>query len=275
VETAFTVPATTLALGLAGALALARRRRGAPVFPGGEEETPAAPKPSWLRPGADVDRAPGAFLGVQVFGPLAAVALPSTPVFGGVKHFMPAMPYLAVASAVGLAWLSRWAADAVRAARPRLARALPAALAVLVCVPAVVETRRSHPDGLSHYNLLAGGFAGGASLGMNRQFWGYSVLPMLPWIDAHTPENRTMYWHDVISDALAMYKREGRLSLGVGDTGFGQPGIQRSAMGILFYEKHWAMYEGWLWDDYGSTRPVLVREREGVPLVTAYVRGAR
>jgi hypothetical protein len=70
-----------------------------------------------------------------------------------------------------------------------------------------------------------------------------------------------------------MYKREGRLGMTVGDTGFGEPGIQRSSMGILVYEKHWAMYEGWLWEAYGTTRPTYVREREGVPLVTAYERG--
>jgi hypothetical protein len=256
VETGLTVPVTTLALALAGAVVLARRRRGQPVTPDGEPEAPVAAQPDWTRPGADVDRAPGAFVAVQVFGPLAVVSLPSTPIFGGVKHFMPAMPYIAVAAAVGLSALGRALAVAVAAARPRLARALPLVLAAWVCVPAVVETRRSHPDGLSHYNLLAGGFAGGASLGMNRQFWAYCVLPMLPWIDGRVPDNRSMYWHDVISDALAMYKREGRLDMSVGDTGFGLTGIQRSSMGILVHEKHWAMYEGWFWDEYGTTRQV-------------------
>ena len=81
-----------------------------------------------------------------------------------------------------------------------------------------------------------------------------------------------MYWHDVLGDALNMYKREGRLGMQVGDTGFGHPGIERSSVGILFYEKHWAVYEGWFWDEYGTTRPVYVREREGVPLITAYAR---
>jgi hypothetical protein len=274
VETLFTVPVTTLALAAAGAVVLARRRRGERLSPEAELETPVVPAPDWRRPGADVDRAPGAFLAVQIFGPLGVVALPATPIFGGIKHFLPAMPYIAVAAAFGLDRLARAVAGAVGAralGRAPASRALPAALAALVCLPAVVETRRSHPDGLSHYNLLAGGFAGGATLGMNRQFWGYAVLPMLPWVNEH-PDNRSMYWHDVISDALFMYKREGRLGMEVGDTGYGQPAIGRSSVGILFYEKHWAGYEGTFWDDYGTTRPVLVREREGVPLITAYQR---
>ncbi len=272
VETLFTVPVTTLALSLAGAVVLMRRRRGEPMGPDAEPEAPLAPEVDWRRPGADVDRAPGAFLAVQIFGPLCVIALPATPIFGGVKHFLPAMPYIAVAAAIGLDALARAVAAAVT--RERLRRAAPVAFAALVCVPAVVETRRSHPDGLSHYNLLAGGFAGGASLGMNRQFWGYAVLPMLPWVN-DSPNHGGMYWHDVISDALAMYKREGRLALDAGDTGYAQPGIERSQMGILFYEKHWTVYEGWIWDDYGTTRPVFVRDREGVPIVTAYERPPR
>jgi hypothetical protein len=273
VETLFTVPVTTLALALVGGVVLARRRRGEPVGPDAEPEVPegAPTAPDWQRPGADVDRAPGAFLAVQIFGPLAVIALPATPIFGGVKHFLPAMPYIAVAAALGLDRLTRVVKGALPALRERFARALPVALAGLVCLPAVVETRRSHPDGLSHYNLLAGGFAGGASLGMNRQFWGYAVLPMLPWVNAH-PDSRAMYWHDVISDALFMYKREGRLDMDVGDAGYGPPAIARSSVGILFYEKHWAGYEATFWDEYGTTRPVYVREREGVPIITAYQR---
>ena len=273
VETGLTVPVTTLVLAAVGAGVLARRRRGDPVQPGGESEAPVVERPSWLRPGADVDRAPGAFVLLQTLGPLATLAVPSTPVFGGVKHFLAAMPYIALSAGVGLSALGRALGPALSAAGPRVRRAAPLALAGLVCLPAVVETQRSHPDGLGHYNLLAGGFAGGASLGMNRQFWGYAVLPMLPELNARVPENRALFWHDVLSDAISMYKRDGRLSLGIGDTGFGEDGIRRSQLGILFYEKHWAKYEAWFWESYGTTRPVFVREREGVPMVTLYARG--
>src|SRR6185295_17552704 len=250
VETGFTVPVTTLALAAVGVVLLARRRRGDPVAPEGptEEPAPEDSKPTWLRPGADVDRAPGAFLLAQTLGPLAVLAVPSTPIFGGIKHFMTAMPYLAVLAGIGIARLIPVLAGVLPATRVRLRRVAPVALAALVCLPAVTETRRSHPDGLSHYNLLAGGFAGGASLGMNRQFWGYSVLPMLDVIDRDEPANRAMYWHDVIHDAVSMYKRDGRLSMGVGDTGFGEEALRRSQVGILFYEKHWTIYEGWFWE---------------------------
>ena len=108
VETLFTVPVTTLALAVVGGVVFLRRRRGERLEPDAEPELSpegsAAARPDWLRPGADVDRAPGAFLFVQIFGPMAVIALPGTPIFGGVKHFLPAMPYVAVS---GRAWACR------------------------------------------------------------------------------------------------------------------------------------------------------------------------
>ena len=276
VETGFTVPVTTLALAAVGVAALVRRRRGQPVADGGPAEGPATgdEQPSWLRPGADVDRAPGAFLLAQTLGPLAILAVPSTPIFGGIKHFMTALPYLAVMAGIGVARLIPVLAAVLPAGRARLARIAPVAFAGLVCLPAVAETRRSHPDGLSHYNLLAGGFAGGASLGMNRQFWGYSVLPMLDCDQSR----RACESCDVLA---RRHPRCGQHVQARWTPGarrrrrrFRRGGPAPSPLGILFYEKHWAIYEGWFWESYGTTKPFMVREREGVPLVTMYRRGA-
>jgi len=276
VSTAFTVPVTTLALAAAGTVVLARRRRKSeasdePSLVNSEPPEPGA-RASWLRPGADVDLAPGIFLAVQILGPLGILALPSTPIFGGVKHFLPAMPFLAMVAGVGLAWITRQATSLVRPSRLR--QALPAALVVLLCLPAVTETQRSHPDGLGHYNLLAGGFAGGASLGMNRQFWGYSVLPLLPWITAHRPPSNHIYWHDVLHDALIMYARDGRLPVAIGDVGVGEPLVAQADLGVVILEKHFAVYEYLHWESYQTTRPAQVYAHEGVPFVVVYQRAA-
>jgi hypothetical protein len=276
VSTAFTVPVTTLALAAAGTLVFARRRRKKasddqlPII-NCEPPEPGA-RASWARPGADVDLAPGIFLAVQILGPLGTLALPATPIFGGVKHFLAAMPFVAILAGVGLAWVTRLAAELVTA--ERLRQVLPAALAVLLCLPAVAETQRSHPDGTGHYNLLAGGFTGGASLGMNRQFWGYSVLPLLPWMKAHRPSSNRIYWHDVLHDAVLMYVRDGRLPLGIGDVGVGEPLVAQADLGIVILEKHFAVYDYLHWESYQTTQPAQVYAREGVPFVVAYQRKA-
>jgi hypothetical protein len=271
VTTLFAVPVTTLALaGIGAGVVWRRRRRAGEEAVLGGDEGPIGHRPSWLRPGADVDRAPGVFLAIQIAGPMVLVALPSTPIFGGIKHFLPAMPFLSVVAGAGGAWLFRVARRLVSS--PRLARALPAVLAGVLCLPAVAETQRSHPDGLGHYNLLAGGFAGGASIGMNRQFWGYSVLPLLPWMVAHRPPSDRIYWHDVLHDAIVMYSRDGRLPLGIGDVGVGEEVLAQSDLGIVILEKHFAVYEGLAWQAYQTTQPSSVYTHEGVPFVVAYQR---
>ena len=268
VSTVFSLPVTTMALAAVGVGVFVRRRKrpGEPLL----EEPPAALRRSWLRPGADVDRAPGVFLAIHIAGPIAVVALPSTPIFGGVKHFLPAMPFLCVVAGAGAAWVF----DRVGAllTGPRVRKVVPFALAGLLCAPAVAQTQRSHPDGLGLYNMLVGGFAGGASVGMNRQFWGYSALPMLPWMVAHRPPSNRIYWHDVLHDAIVMYTRDGRLPLGIGDVGVGEPVVAQSDLGIVILEKHFTVYEGLLWRAYGTTRPSSVYTHEGVPFVVGYER---
>jgi 4-amino-4-deoxy-L-arabinose transferase-like glycosyltransferase len=270
VSAGLTIPVTTLALVGVGTVVLVRRRRKIETDAVVTADAPIAERATWLRPGADVDRAPGMLLAVQILAPMAVLAVPSTPIFGGVKHFMTGSPYLAIVAGVGVAWLGRLAQSIVCSSRWQ--RVLPAAVAALVCVPAVAETQRSHPDGLGHYNLIAGGFAGGASIGMNRQFWGYSVEPLLPWIAANRPPSNRIYWHDVLHDALVMYMREGRLPLGTGDVGVGEPVVAQSELGVVILEKHFGIYEYLHWEAYGTTQPARVYTHEGVPFVVAYRR---
>ena len=272
VSTALTLPVTTMALAALGATALLRRRKqedGALAT----EDVPMPGRSSWLRPGQDVDRAHGGFFLFQIIGPMCVLAVPASPIFGGVKHYMTAYPFIAILASVGLVWLAARVALVARAnGLPRLVPLAPAGVVLLGCLPALAETQRSLPDGLSHYNWLAGGFAGGASVGMNRQFWGYSVLPMLDWMNANAPANSNTYWHDVLGDSLNMYVRDGRLRSGMGNTGVGEDAIRRSDLGIIIHERHMNLYEGVFWESYGTAQPVFVRTREGVPLVTAYRR---
>jgi hypothetical protein len=41
---------------------------------------------------------------------------------------------------------------------------------------------------------------------------------------------------------------------------------------MVIHERHFTLTEGALWEAYGTVRPVHVRTREGVPLVTIYRR---
>jgi len=276
VSTGFTVPATTLALQQPVAVVLARRRRkDAPTDePAGI--IPESPEPErafhGCGPGADVDLAPGMFLAVQILGPIGTLALPSTPIFGGVKHFLAAMPFLAMLAGVGngLGHAPGDVAGASFAASPCLARSL----AGLLCLPAWPRPSARILTAWATTISWSAGSPVAQTLGMNRQFWGYSVLPLLPWMKAHRPPSNRVYWHDVLHDAVMMYVRDGRLPLGIGDTGVGESVVAQSDLGLVILEKHFAVYEYLHWEAFQTTQPAQVYAHEGVPFVVVYQRKA-
>ena len=253
---ALTLPLTTVVLGLAGAVLLLGdwwQERGSAAAATGADPT------------AIVDtRATGLLVFINALFPMAILTVTRAPIFGATKHFHATIPYLAL--------LAGYAVYAISTALWQKRHWLAPAFAVLVCLPAIAETWRAHPYALTHYNLLAGGPAGGADLGMNRQFWGYATRGILPWIDAHARPGAPVYWHDTNQDQLNMHVREGRLRPDIGNTGLEEPGVKASDIAMVIHEKHFNKYEYWIWDFYGTARPSLVLDDEGVPIVTVYER---
>src|SRR5262249_4606867 len=157
------------------------------------------------------DRSTGLLLFLSGFVPMAPFFFGSTPIFGETKHWLATMPVLALAAGVAVAAIAERLPHELGPGGARARLAAAPALLLAAALPAAYETWRSHPYGLSHYNALAGGAPGGADLGMNRQFWGYSPAGLLPWIDATMPSNGQLYLHDWNHDAYVMYLRDGRL----------------------------------------------------------------
>ena len=69
-----------------------------------------------------------------------------------------------------------------------------------------------------------------------------------------------------------MHVREGRLRPDVYNTPLEEPGVKASDIAMVIHEKHFSKYEYWIWDFYGTARPSLVLDDEGVPIVTVYER---
>jgi hypothetical protein len=239
VMTLVTVPTTTLLLAAIGLGAWTRDvRRGQAIGPCGL----------------------GTLVALNAAAPMLVLTLTGAPIFGATKHFHAAIPFLALLGAYAIGKLVQ--------AVPRLALALP----LLAVLPSAIDTWRSHPYALSHYVAFVGGPAGGASLGMNRQFWGAATRGLLPWINAHAPPNARIYWHDTNQSQINMYVRTGLLRTDLQNTGLEEPGVQASQLGLILHEKHFAKYEYWHWDFYGTTQPAKVLVHEDVPMVTLYER---
>jgi 4-amino-4-deoxy-L-arabinose transferase-like glycosyltransferase len=274
VMTLFTTPVTTLALSLGGTVALIfgffSKKKSAKdptqQVPLGDTSSDTA-QPSSRIPAGGISPHPGLLCGMNALFPLMILTVTRAPIFGGTKHWHAALPFLALLA--GYAWY------ALVESLPKQKWIAPA-LAIMVCLPATVETVRAHPYALTHYNLLAGGPQGGADLGMNRQFWGYATRGLLPWLNRKAPPNTTVYFHDTNTAQQRMWQNIGVLRKDLRDPNvLEEPGVLASNIALVIHEKHFNKYEYWIWDFYGTAQPSQVLTHEGVPIVTAYERPSK
>jgi hypothetical protein len=261
VTTLFTVPVSTLAAAAVGAVHLAGRARAGAA--------------------AEPDRAPVLLFALSAAVAMGVFLIPTTPIFGAEKHWATALPTFCILAGAGIASAGE------RACRCLVARgwiphaggfassATVLALGCLVATAALSETVVAQPYALSHYNALAGGAPGGADLGMNRQFWGYSARGVLPVLNARAPAPGQppvpVYTHDA-SPAWSLYRRTGLLAPGLPDAGHETQGISRSRIALVIHERHFIRHDILIWREYGTVQPAYVLTFQGVPLVSVYVR---
>jgi hypothetical protein len=135
--------------------------------------------------------------------PIALIAWPTVPIFGGVKHWLPAIPFLALLGARALV-------EAGRALWPARAAGVTAALALLALAPAIRAVAHFHPYGTAAYNELAGFAPGAASLGMQRQYWGDAAVGVLEAVNEHAIPGARVWWQETGRAAVAAWQRDGR-----------------------------------------------------------------
>jgi 4-amino-4-deoxy-L-arabinose transferase-like glycosyltransferase len=269
VSTLFTVPLVTLVLGVAGIVLRAR-----------------ALLPAWAldrlwRSGAlepDPARTDVLIFG-SFFTPMFVMMMPSTPIFGGTKHFLMAYAMLVLFGGVAFTrmteslavdlgcWLDRLAkARPAWATAPRLATAgTSLALAGVLSSP-LVDTAHSHPFGLSFYTWAAGGVPGAADLGMNRQFWGFTTGSLAPWLNEHVPERGSVWICDTVPTAFRMLQRDGLLRDDIRVAW----DLATADYAIVHHEDHFDIVDFQIWEVYGRVDPVFVLTYDGVPIVSVY-----
>jgi hypothetical protein len=199
----------------------------------------------------------------------------STPIFGGTKHWMTAYPFIALfagsalASAVAIARRELAHAKARLGALAPLATSryfAPAALSLAAFTAPIVESIHAHPWGLSQYTPLVGGAAGGATLGLNRGFWGYTTGAIAPWLDEATPHNGSIYIHDTAGQSWDMLLRDHRIRKDIRAAS----SIASADLGLYHHEMHMEGQEYQAWIAYGSDRPAHVAGLDGVPVIWVF-----
>lgn len=258
VVTALTVPAAVLLVYVGGlahaawrlAASLSVRPERSPAQRGVVEGRTHASSPSdellWL---------------LNALFPIALIAWPTVPHFGGVKHWLPAMPFLALLGARALV-------AAGRALWPARGGAVTAALALVALAPAAWAAAHVHPYGTAAYNELAGGAPGAASLGMQRQYWGDAPAGVLAALDAHAAPGARVWWQETTALAVRAYQRDGRLRADLRWA----TGPEEADLALWQFHQEFRDKEFRAWDAFGEARPVEVLALDEVPLVMVYAR---
>jgi 4-amino-4-deoxy-L-arabinose transferase-like glycosyltransferase len=257
VMTLYTVPLVTVVLALLGVGLRARA-----LFPAKLDRR------FWPRGKVRADRrcVDVLFIG-SLLAPLLVISLPSTPIFGGTKHWFPAYPFLALFAGVAFAKVGR---IAVRFAKewkvPRANVLAPLAAGALVLAAPFVETAHAHPFGLSFYSFAAGGVPGAADDGMNRQFWGFTQGSLAPWLRETMPNGGTVWICDATHIAWTMMQRDGMIP----DTIRAVGQMTTADYVLVHHEHHFAEVDFQAWVAFGSVKPVHVLTYDGVPIISVY-----
>jgi hypothetical protein len=259
VMTLYTVPVTTLLLAFVGLTLLARRELN-------DVRDVLAPRGDAGRHSAIDAQHTTILLFGSLLAPIVIIALPSTPIFGGTKHWFTAYPFLALFAGAGfdaaLGAYTKLVPE--RLARVRAGLALP--LGALLLLPALVETAHSHPFALSHYGFAAGFVPGAADRGMNRQFWGFTTGSLVEFFDTHLPRGGRVYACDTLDVSFRMLARDGLMSDRIVPTA----DIAAADYALVHHELHFAEVDHQIWTTYGTTQPVYVLRYDGVPIISVY-----
>jgi 4-amino-4-deoxy-L-arabinose transferase-like glycosyltransferase len=253
-----TVPLVTL---VAMAIGLASRARAifAPLLPARSAES-------------DDDRRTGFFWFFNMNLPVAIIAHPKVPHFGGTKHWHPAYPFLCMFAGVGVIFVVRKLATAIEELRGRRARWLTTATAIaivaIVLAPAAVVTARSHPHGLTHYTPVVGGPSGAADLGLNRGFWGYETGAIVDWLNRHLPNGGRVYPNDTFHSSWEQLRADGRLHRNIEAEWWS---VANCDVAVIEHEQHMDEVEHQIWVAFGTVTPAYVVTLEGAPALTVYV----
>ena len=256
VMTAATVPTITLVLFGIGIFSRLRHRYGHLVVRG----LPAPPTE------------PGSTDLLWVIGLLVAYApwlSTNTPIFGGTKHWMTAYPFLCLFAGVGFEAVVQKIRTWVIERWPIVPAALlDTAVAAAVLSAPLAETAHSHPWGLSSYTPLVGGAPGAASLGLNRQFWGFTTGAITAFLNRNAHTGDSIYLHDTAWDSWDLLRRDGRLSTRAQAATL----PHTSTLALYHHEEHMEGVEYQIWQAYGTTSPVHIGQYDGVPIIYVYAR---
>ncbi|MBN1203951.1 MAG: glycosyltransferase family 39 protein [Myxococcaceae bacterium] len=210
-----------------------------------------------------------ALVAVNAVASILIISHPRVPHFGGVKHWLPSMPFLAILAGMAVTRGCAALVERLRAHRPTLPFAAVAApVFALLMAPALIGLVRVMPYGTAFYSELAGGLPGAASLGMQRQFWSSHVTSVLPWINQHAKPGARVYLHEVTGYSFQDYQQNGMLRA---DLRLVWSPFEADIVAYQYHQE-FREHEFNTWQAFGTRTPVTGLYLDETPQIVVYQR---
>ncbi|NOX97068.1 MAG: hypothetical protein GXO98_03200 [Nitrospirae bacterium] len=197
--------------------------------------------------------------------PLLLMSLPGVPKYDGVRLFLPAFPFLAILSGLGLEWLAAKASKLLPGKFPFRSTYLPLIIGLLFLGINAWPLATIRPYYLSYYNGLVGGVRGAKKLGLETTYWGDTLTKtVLDYLNKQPPETKVNFF-PVGSNVVPLLKFSGKLKQDIEIT-------SREKADFLVLNCRQGFFDKQLWRIYKEKTPVREASTfyKGVPLTAVY-----
>lgn len=193
--------------------------------------------------------------------PIFLIALPSVPIFGGIKHFFTGFPILIV---TGFYFTMKGGGYFLSKYNKTVQNRLISAIILILFIALIPMNIKFSQHGAAFFNLLIGGSQGAANSYMQRNFWGYDILPLVRSLNKTAPRGAKVYimgyYEGLNWNSFQYLKKEGIIRRDLQGTN----DLEDADFAFFFYEKQNEKILYNIYEEFGTARPLALSEADSV-----------
>ena len=192
--------------------------------------------------------------------PIFLIALPSVPIFGGIKHWFTGYPLMLTAGVFAIEESVKKLIKTSNFKKNLVISALFTLAAVSLISPNIKFAKR----GAAFYNELIGGAQGAAEARMQRNFWGYDMIDLADTLNREAPKNAKLFimtgYEGLNPNSFRFMADAGMIRSDIKATNT----LHEADFALFFYEKQNEHVLNNIAYEFGTVRPLAVSSTDSV-----------
>jgi len=212
-----------------------------------------------------IDRQVWAILLTGALFPIFLIAIPSVPIFGGIKHYFTGFPIMLTAGVFLVSSEAERVFKKYFGQKKVFNTKVFISLLFFLCAVSLVPLNvKFAKRGAAFYNQLIGGVQGAARKRMQRNFWGYDILDLVKTLNREAPLNSKVYvmggYEGLNWNSFLFLKKEGVIRKDIEGTNT----IRNADFAFFFYEKQNEHIMNTIGTEFDSLVPLAVSQTDEV-----------